>query len=44
MNIKFQKHEKKSRNSIKINKLYFDDDKTYLRSVDIVITTKCSMN
>ena len=36
--------KKKVENSIKINKLYFDDDKTYLRSVDIVITTKCSMN
>ena len=36
--------KKKVKNSIKINKLYFDDNKTYLRSVDIVITTKCSMN
>ena len=36
--------KKKVENSIKINKLYFDDNKTYLRSVDIVITTKCSMN
>ena len=24
--------------------LYFDDSKTYLRSVDVMITTKCSMN
>ncbi len=36
--------KRKVENSIKINKLYFDDAKTYLRSVDIVITTKCSMN
>ena len=31
-------------NAVKINKLYFDDSKTYLRSLDIVITTKCSLN
>ena len=31
-------------NSIKVNELYFDESKTYLRSLDIVITTKCSMN
>lgn len=36
--------KKKVESSIKINKLYFDEDKTYLRSVDIVITTKCSLN
>ena len=34
---------KKIENAIKINKIYFDDSKTYLRSLDIVITTKCSM-
>ena len=26
------------------HELYFDDSKTYLRSVDVMITTKCSMN
>ena len=36
--------EKKIENAIKINELYFDDTKTYVRSLDIVITTKCSMN
>lgn len=36
--------KKKIENAIKINKLYFDDTKTYIRSLDIVITTKCSMN
>lgn len=36
--------KKKIDNSIKINELYFDDSKTYLRSLDIVITTKCSLN
>ncbi len=36
--------EKKIANAIKINELYFDDSKTYLRSLDVVITTKCSMN
>jgi hypothetical protein len=30
--------------AIKLNELYFDNTKTYLRSLDIVITTKCSMN
>lgn len=28
----------------KINEFYFDENKIYIRSVDIVITTKCSMN
>ena len=36
--------KKKIDNAIKINELYFDDSKTYLRSLDVVITTKCSMN
>tara|TARA_X000000950_G_scaffold216684_1_gene260779 strand:- start:5928 stop:7160 length:1233 start_codon:yes stop_codon:yes gene_type:complete len=36
--------KKKIANAIKLNELYFDDSKTYLRSLDIVITTKCSMN
>ena len=36
--------QKKIKNSIKLNELYFDESKTYLRSLDIVITTKCSMN
>ena len=36
--------EKKIENAIKINELYFDDTKTYVRSLDVVITTKCSMN
>ena len=31
-------------NSIKLNELFFDESKTYLRSLDVVITTKCSMN
>lgn len=35
--------KRKIENAIKINKIYFDDSKTYLRSLDIVITTKCSM-
>ena len=26
------------------HELYFDDSKTYLRSIDVMITTKCSMN
>ena len=30
--------------TIKLNDLYFDDSKTYLKSLDVVITTKCSMN
>lgn len=30
--------------SIKLNELYFDETKTYLRSIDIQITEKCSMN
>jgi organic radical activating enzyme len=34
---------KKIENAMKINQIYFDDTKTYLRSLDIVITTKCSM-
>ncbi len=34
----------KIENIIKLNKLYFDKSKTYVRSVDVVITTKCSMN
>jgi MoaA/NifB/PqqE/SkfB family radical SAM enzyme len=36
--------KKKIENAIKINRLYFDNTKTYIRSLDIVITTKCSMN
>jgi len=36
--------KKKLANVIKLNEMYFDDTKTYLRSLDIVITTKCSMN
>jgi len=36
--------KKKIENAIKINELYFDETKTYIRSLDIVITTKCSMN
>ena len=36
--------KKKVENALKINKLYFDDTKSYIRSLDIVITTKCSMN
>ncbi len=36
--------EKKISNAMKINELYFDDAKTYLRSLDVVITTKCSLN
>ena len=35
--------KKKIENAIKINELYFDTTKTYIRSIDIVITTKCSM-
>jgi len=35
--------KKKIENAININQIYFDDTKTYLRSLDIVITTKCSM-
>jgi len=31
-------------NAVKLNELYFDESKTYLRSLDIVITNKCSMN
>lgn len=34
----------KVEHSKKLNELYFDDTKTYLRSLDIVITEKCSMN
>jgi len=30
--------------SIRLSELYFDDSKTYLKSLDVVITTKCSMN
>jgi molybdenum cofactor biosynthesis enzyme MoaA len=33
----------KIENILKINELYFDDTKTYIRSLDVVITTKCSM-
>ena len=36
--------KKKIANAIKINECYFDESKTYLRSLDVVITTKCSMN
>ena len=35
---------RKVEHSKKLNELYFDDTKTYLRSLDIVITEKCSMN
>ena len=35
---------RKVEHSIKLNELYFDETKTYLRSIDIVITEKCSMN
>ena len=35
--------KKKIENAVSINKIYFDQSKTYLRSLDIVITTKCSM-
>ena len=35
---------RKVEHSIKLNELYFDDTKTYLRSVDVVITERCSMN
>ena len=38
-----QSYMKKIENAIKINELYFDTTKTYIRSIDIVITTKCSM-
>jgi organic radical activating enzyme len=31
-------------NIVKINELYYDKTKTYVRSLDVVITTKCSMN
>lgn len=34
---------KKIANAISINRLFFDETKTYIRSLDIVITTKCSM-
>ena len=33
----------KIENIIKLNELYFDETKTYIRSLDVVITTKCSM-
>jgi len=36
--------KRKVAHSIKLNELYFDESKTYLRSLDVVITTKCSMN
>jgi len=36
--------QNKINNIIKLNELYFDKSKTYVRSVDVVITTKCSMN
>ena len=36
--------QNKLNNIQKINELYFDKSKTYVRSVDVVITTKCSMN
>ena len=35
---------RKVEHSIKLNELYFDETKTYLRSIDIVITEKCSKN
>ena len=31
-------------NAVKVNEMYFDETKTYLRSLDVVVTTKCSMN
>ena len=34
----------KIENISRINELYFDETKTYIRSLDVVITTKCSMN
>ena len=36
--------KRKVSHSIKLNELYFDESKTYLRSLDVIITTKCSMN
>ena len=35
----------KSRISVykKTHEVYFDEDKTYLRSLDVMITTKCSL-
>lgn len=36
--------KEKVNSAIRLNELYFDNSKTYLRSLDIVITTKCSMN
>ena len=36
--------QNKINNIQKINELYFDKSKTYVRSVDVVITTKCSIN
>lgn len=36
--------QSKIENIIKLNELYFDETKTYIRSLDVVITTKCSMN
>ena len=30
--------------SKKTHELYFDESKTYMRSIDVMITTKCSMN
>lgn len=36
--------KRKVEHSINLNKLYFDDTKTYLRSIDVVVTERCSMN
>ena len=35
---------RKVEHSINLNELYFDDSKTYLRSIDVVVTERCSMN
>ena len=36
--------KRKIENMLKLNELYFDETKTYIRSLDVVITTRCSMN
>jgi len=52
-NFKLENHEyrtslnymkNKVEETIKLNELYFDESKTYLKSIDVVITTKCSLN
>ena len=52
-NFKVEKHnyrtsqsymKEKVATTIKLSELYFDESKTYLKSIDVVITTKCSMN